>query len=344
MSFASLPRPQPATQALQRSLHQGRLGHAYLLSGQDLPELETVARTLAKTLNCAKREAKGPERALPDSCDGCDSCRRIDGEVHPDVSWIRPESKSRVITIDQIRELLRTFHLKPLAAAYKVAVVVAADRLNAQAGNAFLKTLEEPPSRSVLILLSNEPQRILETILSRCLRLTFVGESLPRLPEESAACLATFASHAANKSPSLFNRYRALDAVLQRLAAIRAEVEDTLRRQSSLERVPEADSALRDKWEEELLAAVEAEYRRRRAELLTAFEWWLRDIWLATLGSGEGLSAYPQLGAAAGNVARRISPHQACSNLQAIEQLQRLLATNVQEALALEVGFLGLHL
>ena len=80
------------------------------------------------------------------------SCRKIDGAGHADLHWVRPESKSRVITIEQMRELMQEIHLKPSEAEYKVAVIEAADRLNPQSGNAFLKTLEEPPAKSVLIL------------------------------------------------------------------------------------------------------------------------------------------------------------------------------------------------
>ena len=75
-----------------------------------------------------------------------------------------------------MRELMHEVQLKSSEAEVKVAVIVAADRLNPQAANAFLKTLEEPPPKSVLILLSTEPGRILETIMSRCLRLNFAGE------------------------------------------------------------------------------------------------------------------------------------------------------------------------
>src|SRR5205085_11554436 len=87
----------------------------------------------------------------------------------------RPESKTRIITIEQMRDLMKLIHLKPTEAASKVAVLAAADRLNVQAANAFFKTLEEPPSRSIIVLLTVEPDRILETIQSRCLRLSFSG-------------------------------------------------------------------------------------------------------------------------------------------------------------------------
>src|SRR5688572_6417313 len=142
MSFASFTQTDNAIELLQRSLARKRLGHAYLFSGENLDHLELIGRTLAKTLNC---ENPQPGKTVPealDSCDQCASCRRIDGDNHADVHWVRPESKSRVITIDQMRELMQTIFLKPTDAKYKVAVIVAADRLNPAAANAFLKTLE----------------------------------------------------------------------------------------------------------------------------------------------------------------------------------------------------------
>ena len=161
MSFANFPEQQRVVDLLQRSLDRGRLAHGYLFTGSQLTELEAVAETLAKTVNCAhprRRRTGGPP---VDSCDQCLSCRKIAHANHADVQWVRPESKSRVITIDQMRDLMQTIHLKPTEAEYKVGVIVAADRLNVHAANAFLKTLEEPPAKSVLILLSIEPQRLL---------------------------------------------------------------------------------------------------------------------------------------------------------------------------------------
>jgi hypothetical protein len=141
---------------------------------------------------------------------------------------------------------------------------------------------------------------------------------------------------------------------------------------------------MRKKWEEELKAAVEAEYRRQRGDFLLALQWWLRDVWeqtlekgqrlkaegqsptpeavsmefqseavaadpraihnpLSTINSFEALLAFPQL-AGTKRVAQRLTPQSAMENLRIIEQLQRWLHTNVQEALALEVGLLKLQL
>ena len=144
-----------------------------------------------------------------------------------------------------------------------------------------------------------------------------------------------------------------------------------------MEKYEDAEEELRDKWTEELKAAIEAEYRRQRADFLLALQWWLRDVWLQTLGqvqslkskvqspepqveavpaelepvnhqlstinSPEALLAFPQL-AGTKRVAARLTSQAAMENLRIMEQLQRWLHTNAQEALALEVGLLKLHL
>jgi DNA polymerase-3 subunit delta' len=241
-----------------------------------------------------------------------------------------------------MRDLMQQIQLKPTEAEFKVAVIVGADRLNAQAANAFLKTLEEPPSNSVLILLSTEPSRILETILSRCLRLNFSGDGARPLDAAQAEWLEKFGALAGGEQKSLLGRYRLLDVLLQKLGEIRSRVDESLTARSPLEKYDEVEKDLREKWETELAAAIEAEYRRHRADLLLLVQWWLRDIWLHTLAAGKDLLKFPDVSGAEA-VARRITPRQALENLQTLENAQRLLHTNVQESLALEVSLLKLH-
>jgi len=341
MAFNDFSAHSQGVQLLQRSLARGRLGHAYLFAGHQLEALETLARTLAKTLNC--QHPVKTAGVATDCCDQCPTCKLIDGDNFADLHWARPESKSRIISVDQTRELTREIQLKPTEAGYKIAIISGADRLNAQAANAFLKTLEEPPPKSILILLTTEPSRILETILSRCLRLNFSAETARALSPEQAIWLQQFSSAAAGEQKSLFGRYRLLDALLQYLNTLRARVDETLSARSPLEKYGEAEKDLREKWEEELKAGIEAEYRRQRAEVLLLLQWWLRDVWLFTLAAGEELLHLPTI-AGADEVARRLNPRQARENLSVLEQTQRLLHTNVQEALALEVGLLKLQL
>jgi DNA polymerase-3 subunit delta' len=355
MSFAQLSTTEDSITLLQRSLARKRLGHAYLFSGDDLGHLELVARTLAKTLNCLQPRQVGVQPSglpdtlkrelqhAPDCCDECLSCRKIDHSTHPDVRWVRAESKSRVVTIDQMRDLMQTIFLKPTEAEYKVAIIVGADRLNPQAANAFLKTLEEPPPRSILILLSTEPGRILETILSRCLRLNFGAASKRFQDEDFLTWLQQFGDTAVAERGSVLSRYRLLSVLLSRLNALKEKIEADLTARSPLEKYDDVDPKLREKWEDELAAAIEAEYRRQRSEVLTGLEFWLRDVWLHALGEAPLLS-FPMLKPVTSTLASRIDDRAATENLRVVEKLQRQLNSNVQEALALEVGLLQLKL
>lgn len=342
MAFKDLTN-EPQVALLQRSLERGRLGHAYLLEGDEMGTLETVARTLAKTLNCQKPVEAGPGRNPVDCCDTCSTCRHTEQETHPDVHWLRPESKSRVIRAEQMRALLDVVHLKPNEDGYKVAVLAGADRLNTQAANIFLKTLEEPPQRSILLLLSTEPQRLLETILSRCLRLKFGTGTGPGISDDDLAWLEAFSRLAASEESSLIGRYRLLGLLLSRLAEKRTAIEQELEKHSPLRQHDDVEKSLRDKWESELTAAIEAEYRHQRLELLRLLQHWLRDIWLITLQSDPGLLGFRDLPGVP-ELANRITTRQALANLGVLEQAQRLLHTNVQEALALEVCLLKLDL
>ena len=373
MSFKDLAASATGIQLLQRSLERQRLGHAYLLTGDQLDDLEPVARALAKTLNCLHPVLHGGARI--DSCDRCLSCQKIDHDTHADVHWLRPESKTRIIRVEQVRVLIQEMNLKPAEGQYKLSIIVAADRLKTEAANAFLKTLEEPPPRSLLILLSTEPQRILETIVSRCLRLNFAGAGPRQLATDRAKWLADFSTAAATPQKSLLGRYRLIDVLLRKLNETKAATQETLSARSPLQQYKEAEKQWIDKWEDELDAAVEAEYRRQRGDLLQLLQWWLRDVWLRTLterdshglpdvssgrsadpqtgkgstpkaadsGASDELVSFPQI-AGAERVAERVSTSDALHNLDTLEELQGWLNSNVQEALALEVALLKLRL
>lgn len=345
MAFKHLVAQRGVVELLQRSLERGRLGHAYLFTGTDLDELERVAATLAKTLNCVK-PVRASSGAAIDCCDACENCRRVDTANHPDVQWVRAESKSRIIAIDQIRDLLQSIYLKPTLGGYKVAVLVAADRLKTEAANAFLKTLEEPPERTVFVLLTTDVTRILETILSRCLRLNFAAPDSIKLKPEEAEWLARFANEAAADKPGLFGRYKLLDAMLSRLSALKEQVDKTVSDASPLNRgdIKDVEPGLRKKWEEELDAGIEAEYRRRRGEALGLLHWWLRDVWLVSAHSAEDFMTFPQLAEPTRRIAARLQPADAMENLRLLDKTQQTLHTNAQEALTLEVGFLRLKL
>jgi DNA polymerase-3 subunit delta' len=378
MAFSDLAQYPTAIELLQRCLDRGRLAHAYLFTGAALEPLEQVARTLAMTLNCQQPPRRGRAGLALDCCDRCAVCRRVAAETHPDVLWVRPESKLRLIRIEQLvprkeskrRPLSDLIYQKPAEAQVKVGIIVGADRMNPSAANAFLKTLEEPPADSLLLLLSTEPDRLLETVVSRCVRLNFAEAIGPGRNPELLAWLGRFAQMAVTEQGTVLSRYRLLSILLEQLEATKQQLELSLRRESPLARYeaqqtqapePEARSRartrraepsepleleadLRAQWEEELKAAVEADYRRQRADILSMLQWWLRDVWLLTLQQDSTRLAFAELAQASAAVASRISPTQAEENLRVLESTQRLLNTNIQEALALEVGLLNLAL
>ena len=350
--LADFTTQKDAVTLLQRSLERGRLGHAYLFTGQNLGQLENVGRALAQTLNCLTPPSPSVSGLATDSCGQCVGCRKITESNHPDMMVVKPESKLRQIKIGQIvrrpnsppRVLHDLVYQKAVEGGYKVVLIVAADRLNVDAANALLKTLEEPPERTVFVLLSTEPERLLDTIRSRCLLLTFAGEGQCQFGEQELEWLQQFASMAARGEKDLFGRYRLLGTLLQQLdelnEAIMAGVEET----SPLGQHEEIPAELREQWEEENKAASMAEYRYRRANFLVALQAWLRDVWLQASGLGNELAQFPDLTDSAQKVGRRLTPHEAEENLRLLEQTQRMLHTNVAELLALETGLLKLKL
>jgi DNA polymerase-3 subunit delta' len=145
-------------------IRQGRLGHAYLFAGPEGIGKRLFATELAKALLC---EAPGAADRL-DACGHCAGCVQIDAGTHPDFQAVGLPEDKHEFPIGLMQELIRHLALKPARGKHRVAIIDDADDFNEEAANCFLKTLEEPPPRSLLILLGTSPDRQLPTIVSRC--------------------------------------------------------------------------------------------------------------------------------------------------------------------------------
>lgn len=166
MSFQRILGQDPPKRIIQSALQNHNVSHAYLFYGQESIGKKLTAIEFAKALNC---EVSGPQ----DNCDDCSSCRKIDQRIHPDFFLLEPGKSSpsgrdALIKVEEIRELQKKLAYLPYEGKTKVAIIDGAELLNPQAANTFLKTLEEPPSATVLILLTPNPYRLLPTIVSRC--------------------------------------------------------------------------------------------------------------------------------------------------------------------------------
>ncbi len=181
MSLGDVKSQDRAITALTAALGRGHVPHAFLFHGPEGVGKELAAIGLAQALTCPEQPNVG--------CGVCASCTRVASRNHPDVTVLMPEDElvrrnlagrsdfdhtpSRDLRIDQIRKLQERLAFRALEAKTKVAVLLTAHAMNAPAQNALLKTLEEPPRDTVLILVSSAPDKLLPTIRSRCAKAVF---------------------------------------------------------------------------------------------------------------------------------------------------------------------------
>ncbi len=285
MSFTSILGQERAVASLRAALARGQLHHAYLFGGPEGIGKELTARTLAQAANC--------ERASGDACGQCSACRRIADRNHPDMIWVLPEAEqiargwagradfsgtpSRDIRIAQIRALQERLSFRPLEARTRFIFICGAEAMNPQAQNALLKTLEEPPPATVLILIAAAPNHLLPTIRSRCLKLSFMPLDTELIAQKLIADKKV--------APELAHQCAALSfGSLGAAAAL--DVKALEKRRERLERLTRLDEG--DVAEALGFAEQIAAEKGAAPSALALFETWYRDVALiASLGEVE---------------------------------------------------------
>lgn len=148
---------------LQNAISMGKVSHAYIISGPQLSGKMMIAEAFARALQCEKEGTDG--------CGECKSCHQADDHNHPDIIYVSHE-KPNNISVDDIRtQLNNNIVIKPYSSKYKIYIVDEAEKMNQQAQNALLKTIEEPPAYAVIMLLTTNADSFLQTIRSRCITL-----------------------------------------------------------------------------------------------------------------------------------------------------------------------------
>lgn len=313
--------PHQALELLKKAHSSGRLPHAILLSGTKEAGTHTLALRLAEYLDGAHAES-------------------IEQLMHPLVRIVRPSSKIRTITIDAVRSVEPFLALRAQPGETKLVIVLDADRLTDDSANAFLKTLEEPPPQTLIILISEMPSRLLPTILSRCIRLDLpsMGTHL-HLSEAQKRFLPAVKDAMTNLGTDV--AALALRADFQSLMTqLRGEITDRITSDLKAEAKLIAEGTdIRD-WEarqkDATAAMIETEYLGMRAQVLELISLCLGQAVLLASHAPGGHPVIPELA----DVAEKEGAVNLLRRMRAVEALKKTLNFNVQEALALDAGFI----
>ncbi|TMP90602.1 MAG: AAA family ATPase [Verrucomicrobia bacterium] len=309
---------------LRRAHEQNRLAHAYLFSGPPGSGKQRLAAELASLVNGTPSSDVFSARAR-------------------DIFVAQPESKSRRIVIEQIRDLEHALQMRASNGRRKVAIVSDADRLQPQAANAFLKTLEEPPKDSLLLLLSALPEALPETILSRCIAIPLAPEGHPKNKAEEKQLVKLLQQTVCEQSWNIQYAYRLAQEFQRLLRAVREQIKsetDQALRQEETRYKDSTDGAWLEEREEYYKALTESFYLQRRAGLIeTLFAWWSDVLRSSNRVERRNL---PNAGKETGELASRFTTVEILRRIQRLEELRDHLSRNIQEALAIEVAFLAI--
>jgi DNA polymerase-3 subunit delta' len=307
---------------LRRAHENNRLAHAYLISGPVGSGKRAVAAELANAVNGTNVDEVFSSKAR-------------------EIFVAEPESKSRRILIEQIRELEHGLQMRGSEGRQKVAIIAEADRLQPQAANAFLKTLEEPPGNSLLLLLSALPEALPDTIVSRCISIPLAANGQePELPER-AELVQLLRAAAREKIWGVQQAYRLTQGMQALLGGIKEKIksenDEALKSEETRYR-NSTDGAWLEDREEYYKALTESLYIQRRAVLIEVLlEFWSDVLRACTKVSRRDL---PQATKETVALAERFSAPEVLRRIQRLEELRDNLGRNIQEALAFEVAFL----
>ncbi len=320
VNFESFLGNTRVVEVLRRAVHRERLPHAMIFAGPEGVGKRTLALLLAQSLNCSVPESERP-------CGKCVSCTKIASNLHPDIREIRPDGA--YIKIEQIRQLIGEIAYQPFEARYRVIVLDGADQMRQEAANSLLKTLEEPPSRSIIILITTNPYLLLGTIRSRSRMLLFGG-----VPEDQIESYLVEVEHRSPHEAQLAAVYGngSIGAALsfdlaqhrQVLAQALRFVSLLLRRGSFAEASP--------------LAALVSQNKEAFPEWIDAVSALLRDIYFARVAPGRVSQKEVQEEIQA--LAASTEPSSVVTAIDAVRRLRYAVQHNANRQIALEALFI----
>jgi DNA polymerase III delta prime subunit len=288
---------------IKHAFESGKPAHGYLITGPLRGVASEMAISILQYLFCQSNSVK--------PCGACDGCRKVREKTQVDIEWIYPEKKSRIISMDNIRKnLLSKINQSSMQGGWKAGVIVGADRLNTSSSNAFLKTLEEPPDKTIFLLLTEAPQQLLPTIISRCQRIDL--DATRQLDEPWRGRVVETLSFDLYHTP--IERLSMSNYLLSIIVDMKNHVEELVRSEEN-----ENDKV--DESKDVFLARVSARYREFRGDFSLTMLRWFRDIFILCSG-GDSSLVYNQ-----GHLdilkerASNLDLSKAIYNLKAVEEL-----------------------
>ncbi|MCI2049010.1 MAG: DNA polymerase III subunit [Lachnospiraceae bacterium] len=326
--FTDVIGQEQITAHLQKSLQDGRISHAYILDGPEGIGKRMLADIFAQTLLCSSPEKDSS--GLPEPCEKCDSCIQAQTGNNPDIIHVTHE-KEKTFRVDEVRAVRDDIVIRPVG-AYKVYILEDAHLMNPQAQNALLKTLEEPPSYAVLMLLADGTQNFLPTILSRAvtLRLKQVPDAaVAAWLEENCGISHTRALAAAGLSGGRPGHAAAL-AADENFEADRRQILDALTGLASSDAAGIAETAALLSGRKELTAA-------------GALRLWLRDISVrkAAAGTKAPEPVFPDYAEATAAAASALTYEDLGKITDALNEYDRRVRVNIKEETALDLLLLS---
>jgi len=305
---------------LRGGFESGRMAHAYIL---DVPSIQDGKNLTADAVSMVFCSAENKP------CGFCDQCVSVKNHTHPDVWWVEPEKKSRQISVEQIRDSQRTVYQTSFSGGWKACVLVAADRLTGEAANAFLKTLEEPPERTVFFLVTESMQGLLSTIVSRCQKIVLSGLSsgIPEDIRQKAVDIISFAGEAGGKTGML----AMTDMMMGLFREMKEEAEDE-------ERELRGDEVEGAKDKDMFDARVNARYREKRSALMKFLTLWYRDMLILSIDPESDLIHNMEEKDLLIKKTRGVQPSEFIKDINIISDMERQLDRNVAEQTVLLSG------
>jgi len=324
-NFKNIIGHEQIIQHMSTALKNKKISHAYIFEGPNGSGKNMLARAFAKALEC--------EAGYGDACDMCRSCHQMDTGNQPDVKWLVHE-KPATISVDDVRTQINgDMAIKPYSSKYKIYIVDEAEKMNEQAQNALLKTIEEPPAYGIILLLTNNLEAMLPTILSRCIVFHLKPVSTEKIvnylekefnvPDYKAHICAAFSQGVIGKAIAMassedFNdlQYHVLNIVKNIHDMDIYEVIETVRHLSA--------------------------YKTDINDVIDMMMVWYRDVLILKVTKDANTIVYKDEYRALMNQAKRSSYEGINTIIQSLEKAKARLAANVNFDIAMEMMLLAM--